>query len=600
MKPHRYFSILSLIVLVLVAILLGWLYRQMLLADFHEIIASKTITADQMTYLIEQLNRSQRNFFIGAGLILMLLSGILLLWGQRVSRQDIERQQTQTALQKSEERFRQVVSSISDHVYMTEFTATGRQINRYISPNVETLTGYPHELFLNDWSFWPKRLIHPDDRPVAASQVVKFSTDNESQVEYRLLRADGRVIWVRDSVQAHQDEATETLTVYGIVSDITSQKQAENALRASEEKFRTLAETITAAIFIHQGAKLLYVNPAAELISGYDRATLLQMDFWDLAHPDFRDLVKKQALARLQGDGSDVQNELKIIHKEGDSRWVHLTTGTIEFGGAPAVLGTIFDITDRKYAEESLTLAHRQAVEASRLKTQLLANVSHELRTPLNAIIGYTEMLQEGVYGSLSNQQLEATTEIIGSTGQLLNFVNNLLGQAQIDAGRVILNPTTFTPMALLDDVRAVVDALAQTKEITLTSRVAADVPLTLSGDPYWLRQILINLVDNALKFTDQGAVSLEIVRPEIDQWAIQVADTGPGIPQGLQPYIFDPFWQADGTATREHGGSGLGLSLVKQLTTLMNGEIVIDSQVGKGSTFTVKMPLSLTLEQSR
>jgi PAS domain S-box-containing protein len=557
----------------------------------------------EVTPLVQQLNRAQAQVFLGLGLAFVTLYGLILLMSRRANRalkqQDVARQQTQSALAKSEERFRQVVSSISAHIYMTEFRADGSQINRYISPNVEELTGYPQQTFIDDWSFWPEQLIHPDDRRVAASQVLRFSEGHDSQVEYRMRRADGKIIWVRDSVHVQKNEASQAMNVYGMVSDITLEKQAEEALRESETKFRTLAETATAGIFIHQGDKLLYVNPAAEVISGYDRAALLQMTFAELAHPDSRADISRRMRASLQESsladqpGPIFQDEVRIIHREGDTRWVHLTAGLIEYGGAVAVLGTIFDITDRKFAEESLSMAHRQAVEASQLKTQLLANVSHELRTPLNAILGYTEMLQEGVYGSLSRPQLEATGEIIGSTGQLLNFVNNLLGQAQIDAGRVIINPTLFAPAGLLADVRAVADGRAQAKGLSLTAEVAADVPPTVSGDPYWIRQIMINLVDNAIKFTEQGRVAIKIFRPEADYWAIQVTDSGPGIPPELQPYIFDPFWQADGTATREHGGSGLGLSLVKQLTTLMAGQITLTSGVGQGSCFTVEIPLA-------
>jgi len=257
------------------------------------------------------------------------------------------------------------------------------------------------------------------------------------------------------------------------------------------------------------------------------------------------------------------------------------------------IANTLAGIIELKRAEESLAQAHDQALEASRLKSQLLANISHVLRTPLGSILGYTEMLQAGVYEPLTGQQQEAITEIIESAEQLLNFINNLLSQAQIETGKVVLNAVSFAPAELLDAIQSTSRALARTKGLELTSAIAPDMPAALSGDPYWLRQIIINLVSNAIKFTDRGAVGVHIYRADDVHWAIQVTDTGCGIPAEAQTYIFDSFRQVDETAIRkQHTGSGLGLSIVKQLTDLMGGQITLTSQEGQGSTFTVLLPL--------
>ncbi len=390
------------------------------------------------------------------------------------SRDITERKQAENALHESEERFRQVITSLSHHVYMTEVTNEGQQINRYISPNIEPLTGYPLKKFMTDWSFWPSTVIHPDDRAGAATQAARLSQGQSSETEYRLVRADDQIIWVNDSGRVEKDKARQSFLVYGVVSDIT----------------------------------------------------------------------------------------------------------------------------ERKRAEMALIMARDQALEASRLKTQLLANVSHDLRTPLNAILGYTEMLQEGIYGSLSEPQRNVASEIIDSTGQLLDFVNNMLNQARIKAGKITLNITPFTPAQLVDNVQSTLTVVAKAKGLTLTSDVAPNVPPTLAGDSYWLRQILINLVGNAIKFTNQGSIQIYVYRYNEELWAVQVADTGCGIPVEAQSYIFDLFRQVDGTATRGHGGSGLGLSIVKQLTTLMGGQIILNSEVGQGSTFTILLPLQTIPEK--
>jgi signal transduction histidine kinase len=242
--------------------------------------------------------------------------------------------------------------------------------------------------------------------------------------------------------------------------------------------------------------------------------------------------------------------------------------------------------------QAELILARDEALEASRLKTQLLSNVSHDLRTPLNAILGYTEMLQEGVYGEISPDQHGATTEIIDSTTQLLSFVNNLLDQARIDAGRVAIKIVPFAPADLLREVQAMLNVAAQTKGLQLVGEIGPEVPPQLFGDPHWLRQILVNLASNALKFTERGRVCIRIDRPDTDHWALIVSDTGPGIPAEAQSYIFEAFRKVEETVTSEHSGAGLGLSIVQKLTLLMGGHVTLESELGEGSTFRVILPL--------
>jgi PAS domain S-box-containing protein len=255
------------------------------------------------------------------------------------------------------------------------------------------------------------------------------------------------------------------------------------------------------------------------------------------------------------------------------------------------------DITERKGTEKALILARDQALEASRLKTELLAKVSHELRTPLTAIIGYAEMLHENVYGPLSNQQLVATDAIILSAKTLKALVNDLLDQAQLESGQLQLRESSFSPADLVDQIQPRMRPLAEAKGLALLKDVTPDLPSTVSGDPARLQQILINLIGNAIKFTDEGTIKVRLFRPDEQHWAMSVSDTGPGIPTEAHSLIFEPFRQVDGSATREHGGTGLGLSIVKQLTILMRGQITLDSEIGQGSEFTIRLPLVEVVE---
>jgi PAS domain S-box-containing protein len=237
--------------------------------------------------------------------------------------------------------------------------------------------------------------------------------------------------------------------------------------------------------------------------------------------------------------------------------------------------------------------------ELERMKSAFVSRVSHELRTPLNAIIGYADMIQEAVYGPITDRQRSALDRIIVNGKRQLSIVNDLLDQAQIEAGILKIKVAPFAPNDLVKNVWDVTEVLADGKGLELTSHIADNIPPALPSDQQRLQQILINLIGNAIKFTNEGRIHLRIFRPDATHWAMEVSDTGCGIPLEAQSYIFDPFRQVDSSTTREHTGSGLGLSIVKQLTALMGGDITLTSQVGKGSTFTVILPLVPIQEES-
>jgi signal transduction histidine kinase len=232
------------------------------------------------------------------------------------------------------------------------------------------------------------------------------------------------------------------------------------------------------------------------------------------------------------------------------------------------------------------------------MKSAFVSVTSHELRTPLNAILGYADMLRETIYGPLTHKQHEITNRIISNTGHLLTIVNNLLDQAQIEAGKMTLSVTTFALADLIGGVESIMNVLAHSKGLELISCIEDDMPTRLSGDWQRLRQVLLNLVDNAIKYTNDGAVSIRAYRLDSVHWALEVSDTGVGIPIEAQAQIFDAFQRVDDSVTRERAGTGLGLSIVKQLVTLMGGEIKLTSAEGEGSTFTVVLPLVTVQEE--
>ena len=230
--------------------------------------------------------------------------------------------------------------------------------------------------------------------------------------------------------------------------------------------------------------------------------------------------------------------------------------------------------------------------EVERLKSTFVAIVSHELRTPLNAVLGYAEMFKEAVYGPMNEKQVNMAERIMKNTQRLLGLINDLLDQAQMEAGKLTIHMAPVRPVELLETLHGLMDKSASDKGIRLTSEIDDSLPIALSGDAARLQQILVNLVNNAIKFTDQGSVHVKLFYPSQHKWGIEVSDTGHGIPESEVAYIFETFRQVEGTATRVHGGFGLGLSIVKQLVNLMNGEIKVNSIVGEGTAFVITLPL--------
>ena len=235
--------------------------------------------------------------------------------------------------------------------------------------------------------------------------------------------------------------------------------------------------------------------------------------------------------------------------------------------------------------------------EVEKLKSTFVAIVSHELRTPLNAILGYAEMFKEAVYGPMNDKQVNMADRIMKNTQRLLGLINDLLDQAQMEAGRLTIQMRPIRPAELLENMHGVMDQIAHGKGLKLTSEIDDRLPELLNGDGARLQQILVNLVGNGVKFTDQGTVHVRLVCPERNKWGIEVSDTGSGIPDAELPQIFDTFHQVESGADRVHGGFGLGLSIVKQLVTLMGGEIHVDSKVDVGTTFTITLPLVVPVE---
>lgn len=249
--------------------------------------------------------------------------------------------------------------------------------------------------------------------------------------------------------------------------------------------------------------------------------------------------------------------------------------------------------SDLRNQAEELRVATAKAREAARVKSEFLANISHELRTPLNAIIGFSDMLLMGMTGEITEQQRHKITRLRENGTRLLSLINNVLDLTRIEARRIEIAQKPFAPAALIERLTAQMEILAQKSNLDLKTVVAPDLPATLIGDEPRIEQVVVNLLSNAFKFTEQGAVTLEVgVKRDENVWTLAVTDDGIGIPPHALDLIFEEFRQVDGSSVRAYKGSGLGLAITRNLVRVMDGQINVKSELGKGSTFTVTLPL--------
>ena len=380
---------------------------------------------------------------------------------------------------------------------------------------------------------------------------------------------------------------------------VAERKMAEDALRHSEERTRSiLAAANDAFIGMDERGIITDWNRSAELVFGWPAAEAVGRRLADtIVPPGFRQ-AHADGLERFlrTGDAPVLGRriELTALHRDGREFPAELSIWHTAEGRKHSFSAFVQDITERKRTEQALAVARDQAMEASRLKSQFLATMSHEIRTPMNGVIGLAGLLLDT---DLSPQQRPYAEGLRTAGEALLAVINDILDFSKIEAGKLELEEVEFDPHHLVEEVVALLAERAQAKGVELVGWCAPEVPAALQGDPARLRQILVNLASNAVKFTDEGDVVVRVERvgePTGDWVTVQfeVADTGIGIEPAAQAHILEPFSQADASTTRRFGGTGLGLAISRQLAEAMGGAIGLDSVPGQGSTFRVTVPL--------
>jgi PAS domain S-box-containing protein len=399
-----------------------------------------------------------------------------------------------------------------------------------------------------------------------------------------------RLIWMLHDITAvKQTEAT-------LRAEIAEGARTEQRLRESEAMVRKIIETCPDCITIARTSDGTYreVNEAFLRQFGFQRSEVVGKTVNDLGIWGERSQAR-EVMRRLRADSLVKDFEISLRNKAGVAAPNLLSAVLIELGSEQCVVSIVHDITELKQTERELTAAREAAQAASQAKSEFLSSMSHEIRTPMNAILGMSELLAET---TLDTQQQKFLSVMQNNGNVLLELINDILDLAKIESGRLSLEQTAFQLDRLLDKVAESLAARAHGKGLELIARAVPDTPLNLLGDPLRLRQILINLLGNAIKFTETGEIVMT-VEHERESHApgrlhFSVADTGIGIPRDRLGQVFESFTQVDASTTRQYGGSGLGLAIVRRLVELMGGRLWVESEVGKGSIFHFTAQLAL------
>jgi len=419
--------------------------------------------------------------------------------------------------------------------------------------------------------------------------------------EYAFADRDGTARFVEDSVSLRRDANGKPDGFIGIRRDCTDRKHGADRLRQSEEHYRTILETIEEGYFeVDWDGHYRFVNDAFCRITGYAAHELIGQSYKRFFDPATIQMLF-EAYNRVYRTQEPLKSlEYALITKDGTKKYVEesVTLKRDASGQAERFMGIRRDCTERHVAADEIAKAKEAAEYANRAKSQFLANMSHEIRTPMNGIIGMTEL----VLGTeLTPYQAECLATVKSSAVSLLAILNDILDFSKIESRKLELESVPFSLVELVNDVLKPIAVAAHQKGLEIAADISADVPVGIIGDPVRLKQILTNLVGNAVKFTERGEVLIRVrSAPRLSDKTVLhfvVSDTGIGIPTDKHRAIFEAFSQADGSTTRRFGGTGLGLAISSTLVRLMGGEISVQSLPGKGSTFEFAVAFDTTTD---
>ena len=491
-----------------------------------------------------------------------------------------EAQAIEAALRESESRYALAVAGANDGLW--DWKVPEDQV--YYSPRWKAMLGYDDAELPNHFEEWRTRM-HPDDLAGALAAIdahLRGAVDH-LDIEFRMRHKDGTWRWILARAACVRDADGRPLRMAGSHTDITERKRVADQLQENEHRLHAVFTAVQTGIAIIdlEAHRVVDANEKASEILGVDRQALVGARCYahfcadPLACPFLSDLHQRS------------QNEISLRGPDGCAITVLKSGVALDLNGRRLLVESFVDITERKLAEQDLRAAKEQAEQAALVKSEFMAKMSHEIRTPMNSIIGMTKLTLDS---DLDAEQRENLEIVEASAEALLSLIDDVLDFSKIEAGQVELEAVDFELAAVVEDVMDSFGYRAAQKGIELVHLIEHTVPASLCGDPSGLRQILVNLIGNALKFTETGEVLLEVI-PEMQDargllLRFTITDTGIGVPADKRAAIFEAFIQADNTTRRRYEGTGLGLTISRQLARMMGGEIGLEGRSEGGSRF--------------
>ncbi|MEO5366507.1 MAG: PAS domain S-box protein [Magnetococcus sp. WYHC-3] len=495
------------------------------------------------------------------------------------SRREVERR-----LGWSEQRLH-IILDTTDEGYWQIDPGSARILD--VNPALCRMLGYPRERLLGAT---PQEFAEGENREIFTRQIARIWSSRQRRYEITLTTSSGRPLHAMFNASSLFDAAGSCLGAFAFITDITSRRQAEDALRVERQRLENIIEATGVGTWEWDmcSGRVLVNERWAEMI-GWKREELEPLDIqtWrQLVHPEDQVQADERMSRHFSGELSCFAQETRLRHRNGTWVWV-LERGRVisrDGQGRPQwMAGTHTDISGLKNNEARLQEARVQAEAANRAKSAFLANMSHEIRTPLNAILGMAELLSEDNPGEETRRFLEVARSA-GDT--LMAIINDVLDLARLEADQLHLEEEGFDLRHLVNTTLAMVEMKARDKGLEVSCVLDDQVPRRVWGDAARLQQILLNLLGNAVKFTDSGTVTLEVTPGEESKVMFRVKDTGIGIPADRHERIFDRFAPLDDMATRRFGGTGVGLAMARRLAEMMGGTLTVSSREGMGSVF--------------
>ncbi len=441
-------------------------------------------------------------------------------------------------------------------------------------------------------------LYHEEDGAALAGLFERaIETGVGYEVRLRIRRRDGTIRHTMARAECILDSAGKTTSIFGAFQDVTAQHLAAASLAESERHYRLLADNVSDVIAVYDADGLFrYISPSIANLLGYAPDELLGQAPQGVIHPADHDRVARELQAAATS-GGEVAIEYRGLTKDGDVKWLESRPRLHRdaAGRVVEITDSVRDVSDRRYREEALQQARLDAENAARAKATFLANMSHEIRTPMNGVLGFTELLART---NLDDEQRRQIQLIADSGRAMMRLLNDILDISKIESGQLRVEAEPIDLREKLSSCVRLMEPIAQRNGVNLSINVDPALPRVVIGDQLRLRQILLNLIGNAVKFTEAGSVEVRALQRD-GQLLIEVEDTGIGIASDRVSAIFQPFYQADRSTARRYGGSGLGLSISAGLASALGGSIDVRSEFGKGTVFSLSLPLAVAAAQA-